>query len=165
VKRLWHEAPQPIVADASALDWLPVKLDRSAGPRVITPHPGEAARLLKTTPAAVQQDRFAAVRRLGAGWLRGDVIVVLKGRHTLIGSRTGPLFVNPSGSPGLAQGGTGDVLAGYLGGLLAQPAIQPDVFLAVRYGVWRHGAAADLLDDRGRDWTTEDLVDALGEPL
>lgn len=165
IKRLWHEAPQPIVADASALDWLPIKLDRSAGPRVITPHPGEAARLLKITPATIQQDRFAAVRRLGAGWLRGDVIVVLKGRHTIIGSRTGPLYVNSSGNPGLAQGGTGDVLAGYLGGLLAQPAIQPDVSLAVRYGVWRHGAAADWLDDHGRDWTTEDLVEALGEPL
>ena len=122
--------------------------------------PGEAARLLGSTPAAVQRDRTGAVRalsqRLGGCW------VVLKGHHTLIGRTTGAIFVNPSGNPHLAQGGAGDLLAGYLAGLLAQPAWREDVATTLRYAVWQHGAAADRLQARDRHWTVEDLADELG---
>ena len=161
VERLWREAPCPMVVDASALDWL-ASGGECAGGRVITPHPGEAGRMLGASAAAVQADRLSAVRRLAGRWPLVDPVVVLKGRHSLVGRRRGPCFVNSSGNPGLAQGGSGDVLAGLLGGLLAQPALQEEAMLAVRYGVWRHGAAADALEEAGGAWTTEDLVPALG---
>jgi NAD(P)H-hydrate epimerase len=88
--------------------------------------------------------------------------VVLKGHQTLIGRSKGDLFINSSGNPHLAQGGSGDVLAGYLGGLLAQKQLQPDPTTALRYGVWQHGAAADRLSDERTNWTIENLLDALG---
>jgi NAD(P)H-hydrate epimerase len=157
----WREARFPILCDASALDWLRHTASSAPGQRVLTPHPGEAARLLRTTPAGVETDRGGALRELareyGADW------VVLKGRHTVIGGREGPVFVNPSGNPGLAQGGSGDALAGYLGGLLAQPALQTDLLTALRFGVWQHGATADALTARRPNWTVENLVDGLGE--
>ncbi len=163
--RAWVQAQVPVVADASALDWLPVELDPGAGLRVVTPHPGEAARLLGVTPAEIQADRIRAAARLGARWGPARVVVVLKGRHTVVGlGATGPWFLNSSGNPGLAQGGSGDVLAGLLGGLLAQPALAADALRAVRHGVWWHGAAADRLEARGGAWTTDDLAPALGWP-
>jgi ADP-dependent NAD(P)H-hydrate dehydratase / NAD(P)H-hydrate epimerase len=88
--------------------------------------------------------------------------VVLKGYQTIIGSDSGPHYVNSSGNPLLAQGGSGDVLAGYIGGLLAQPALRADPCAALRYAVWQHGAAADWLSARHRKWTLEDLLETLG---
>jgi len=164
LERLWREAPCPVVVDASALDWLPAG-GSTAGVRVITPHPGEAGRLLGTSAAAVQADRPAAVQALLGRWPGADVWVVLKGRHTLVSSAGRSVLVNPSGNPGLAQGGSGDVLAGYLGGLLAQSVAADDLGRAVRYGVWRHGAVADALEATGEAWTSEDLAAAMGRRL
>ncbi len=164
VQRLWRSARCPVVVDASALDWLGGDSTEGAGIRVITPHPGEAGRLLGIDAAAVQRDRFLAVRKLSEAWKQLRVIAVLKGRHTLVSGRDEPVFVNPSGNSGLAQGGSGDVLAGFLGGLLAQPALAADAMQAVRYAVWWHGAAADFLESSGRTWTVDDLVEALGHP-
>lgn len=161
VERLWRSAPCVVLADASALDLLPRSLDAGAGPRVITPHPGEAARMLGLPVAEVQSDRFGAVRELAGLWPSGRIIAVLKGRHTLVAERTGPVFVNSSGNPGLAQGGSGDVLAGYLGGLIAQPGLGANLLQTVRFGVWRHGATADELEAGGRAWGVDDLVGAL----
>jgi NAD(P)H-hydrate epimerase len=87
---------------------------------------------------------------------------VLKGYQTLIGRQHGPIFVNPSGNPDLAQGGSGDVLAGYLAGLCAQPPLQGDPERLIRYAVWQHGAAADALSRRHPAWVVEDLVRTLG---
>lgn len=153
--RLWREAEVPVIADASGLGWLPAGATPSGAMRVITPHPGEAARMLWQTSAHVQEDRAAAVRELSQRW--GDCVVVLKGHQTLIGRGTGPLFINPSGNPMLAQGGSGDVLAGFLAGVLAQPAALADALRAVRYAVWRHGRAADLLSAQRRSWTLDQL--------
>ena len=160
IRYLWEHSPLPVIVDASALDWLPAGEPLARAVRVITPHPGEAARMLGTTTAKVQRDRRVAVselsRRFGSSW------VVLKGHQTVVGRDTGEVFVNCSGNPGLAQGGSGDVLAGYLGGLLAQPALQAEVFRTVRYGVWQHGADADRLGRERSDWTIEDLLEGLG---
>jgi ADP-dependent NAD(P)H-hydrate dehydratase / NAD(P)H-hydrate epimerase len=157
---LWQELPIPMIADASGLDWLPNGPANQNGIRIITPHPGEAARLLKTTSAAVQEARPKMLSKLSRRY--GDCWVVLKGHQTLIGRSTGAIFINPSGNSFLAQGGSGDVLAGFLGGLLAQPALQSDPLLALRYGVWQHGATADALSAKHRNWVVEDLVQALG---
>ncbi|NBQ41766.1 MAG: NAD(P)H-hydrate dehydratase, partial [Mycobacteriaceae bacterium] len=158
--RLWSESPLPVIADASALDWLPAGLPAAPGVRVITPHPGEAGRLLGLTTASVQADRRGALRALTKGW--GNIWVVLKGRHTLIGSSCGDIWVNSSGNPGLGQGGSGDVLAGFLGGWLAQSSRLGDVGLAIRYAVWEHGNAADALSVQRPVWEMGELLGLLG---
>ena len=130
----------PLVLDADALTLLAgregaLPLARQA-PVVITPHPGEAARLLGVSTADLQHDRFAAIRRLQA--VTGAT-VVLKGAGTLV---TTPETVSLAavGNPGMASGGMGDVLAGIIGGLLAQGLNAED---AATCGVWLHGTAAD----------------------
>jgi ADP-dependent NAD(P)H-hydrate dehydratase / NAD(P)H-hydrate epimerase len=160
VRKLWRDSQLPLVVDASALDWLPMDHVPRHAIRVITPHPGEAARLAQATPQQVQQNRGASVRDISKRF--GNCWVVLKGHQTVIGRSTGELGVNSSGNPQLAQGGSGDVLAGYLAGLLAQPALQADVGRTLSYAVWQHGAAADTLSARRRNWTIEDLVDEIG---
>jgi NAD(P)H-hydrate epimerase len=160
VRRLWSESPGVVIADASALDWLPVGPFPKNAVRVLTPHPGEAARLLKTTAAQVQADRTASLREISRQL--GNAWVVLKGHQTLVGRSEGAIFVNSSGNPFLGQGGSGDTLSGYLAGLLAQPALQEDVGQTVRFAVWQHGASADSLSRTRPNWTVEDLLKTLG---
>jgi len=160
VRALWRGSATPVVADASALDWLPPGPFPAAAIRVLTPHPGEAARLLNTTTAKIQADRPGALRRLSERF--NHAWIVLKGHQTLVGRSGGPVFVNPSGNPHLAQGGSGDVLAGLVAGLLAQPALAANPLQALRYAVWLHGAAADYLQATRPHWVVEDLVEALG---
>ena len=160
LQRLWRNSPLPVVVDASALDWLaPHSLPKSMT-RVITPHPGEAARMLNWTTQQVQADRPRALRELSKKF--GGCRVVLKGHQTLVGTEDGNIYVNPSGNPFLGQGGTGDVLGGYIAGLLAQPNLQGDVGKTLRFAVWRHGNAADALQDKEKSWVVEDLVGELG---
>lgn len=160
LRGFWNESPLPVIADASGLDWLPQGVVPRNPLRVITPHPGEAARLLKTSSAEVQADRVAALRELSRRY--GNCWVVLKGHQTLLGRGDQNLLVNSSGNPYLAQGGSGDVLAGYLAGLLAQPALQNDVAKTIAFAVWQHGAAAERLSLRRKSWTVEELVEELG---
>ena len=158
---LWRDSEQPVIVDATALDWLPPEDPvPESSVRVMTPHPGEAARLLHATTAEVQADRPAALRELSERW--GNCWVVLKGQQTLIGRADGEIFVNPSGNPHLAQGGSGDVLAGYLAGWLAQPAHAAAAPTAIRHAVWQHGAAADHLTGRRANWVVEELIERLG---
>ena len=109
----------------------------------------------------VQANRLHAVREISQRY--GDCWVVLKGHQTLVGRSTGEIFVNPSGNPHLAQGGSGDVLAGFIAGLLAQPALQADAGKAIRYAVWLHGATADALQAARTNWVIEDLAAELGQ--
>jgi NAD(P)H-hydrate epimerase len=159
-RNLWRDLFLPVVVDASALDWLPLDPVPRNAVRVITPHPGEAARLLRSAPQQVQANRLNALRNVSRRF--GNCWVVLKGHQTLIGRGTGEVYVNPSGNPHLAQGGSGDVLAGYLAGLLAQPDLRGDVLRTIRYAVWQHGAAADLLQTMRPNWVVEDLVETVG---
>ncbi|MGO8700019.1 MAG: NAD(P)H-hydrate dehydratase [Limisphaerales bacterium] len=156
----WRSSSQAMVVDASALDWLPPGPVPDKAARLITPHPGEAGRLLGCSAAEVQADRVKALRDLSRKF--GACCVVLKGHQTLVGCAAGDIFVNSSGNPALAQGGSGDLLAGYLTGLLAQPFWAADALLAARYGVWQHGAAADLLSRIKPNWTVDDLEEHLG---
>jgi hydroxyethylthiazole kinase-like uncharacterized protein yjeF len=159
-RHLWRDSLVPVVVDASALDWLPLDPVPKNALRVITPHVGEAARLLRTTPRQVQANRLNTLRNVSRRF--GNAWVVLKGHQTLIGRSSGEVYVNPSGNPHLAQGGSGDVLAGYIAGLLAQPALRADPLKAIRYAVWQHGAAADSLQAARPNWVVEDLVAAVG---
>jgi len=160
VRALWSEAPVPVIVDASALAWLPAGSVPRNAIRVITPHPGEASRLIKKSTAEVQANRPAALRDISRQL--GNCWVVLKGHQTLVGHSDGPIFVNSSGNPFLGQGGSGDTLSGYLAGLLAQPELQKDPSLTVRYAVWEHGACADSLTRTRRNWIVEDLIETLG---
>jgi NAD(P)H-hydrate epimerase len=160
---MWLESSVPIVVDASALDWLPSGTFRDKAIRVITPHPGEAARLLGSAVDEVQADRVEALHALSAKF--GNCWVVLKGQHTLIGSGENEVLVNPTGNPGLGQGGSGDLLAGYLAGLLVQPLLREDVGLTIRYAAWQHGAAADELASQASNWVVEDLAKRIGGVL
>jgi len=160
VRRVWRDAKVPMVVDATGLEWLirdPVPWNTV---RVVTPHPGEAGRMIKHTAEQIQSRRLHSLREVSKG--HGNCLVALKGHQTLIGRHEGEVFVNPSGGPHLAQGGSGDLLAGFLGGLLAQPAWQEDALRTLRYAVWQHGAAADALEARQPNWTVEELAGELG---
>jgi hydroxyethylthiazole kinase-like uncharacterized protein yjeF len=146
VRLVLRECEVPMVLDADALNHIGSELERVRGARaavVLTPHPGEAARLLGTTSADIETDRMAAVRRLAR---ESAAVVVLKGARTLIacglsGERHGRVVVNQSGNPGLATAGSGDVLTGIIGALLAQGM---DAFDAACLGVYIHGRTGDL---------------------
>lgn len=139
----------PVLLDADALnlvardDALTAAVAAREMPCVITPHPLEAARLLGTDTATVQRDRLAAARALAARFV---AVAVLKGSGTVIAAPDGRVAVNPTGNAGLATGGTGDVLGGLIGALLAQR-LPP--FEAALAGVWLHGLAADTLSAEG----------------
>lgn len=130
------------VIDADALNLISqhrINIAQWEGVHVVTPHPLEAARLLGCDMAAIEEDREKAARQL-ATVLRAWV--VLKGHHSIICSPKGEMNINKSGNACLASAGTGDVLAGIIGALLAQGM---PIQEAVGAGVWLHGAAADYL--------------------
>jgi hydroxyethylthiazole kinase-like uncharacterized protein yjeF len=119
-------------------------------PTVLTPHPLEAARLLGLSTAAVQADRLASARQLAQ---RFGAVVVLKGSGSVVASPSGQTSINPTGNASLATAGTGDVLAGWLGGRWAQAAAgqsADQLHALVAAGVWQHGAAADRHRASGR---------------
>jgi NAD(P)H-hydrate epimerase len=138
----------PAVIDADALNILaakPVLLGKLAKGRtvVLTPHPGEMARLAGTTIAEVQANRLEVARTFAQ---RFGVTLVLKGARTLIAHPDGHIAVNTTGNPGMAKGGSGDLLTGIVAGFLAQYA--DDGALAVEAAVYLHGLAADLAVNR-----------------
>jgi NAD(P)H-hydrate epimerase len=156
---LWRESENPIVVDANALEWIANEPIPENAVRVVTPHPGEAARLLETTAGNIQSDRVQAMRKVSA--ICGGAITVLKGRHTLIGAFEGPMSINGTGNPHLAQGGSGDVLAGHLGGWLARGDLESTADAICAQAVWRHGAAADRLATNRNALSLEALITVL----
>lgn len=141
--------PSPLVIDADALNLIGAspelqgQLAARSAPAILTPHPLEAARLLGVTAAVVQGDRLAAAREIAA---RCNCTVVLKGSGTVIAGPGGMAVVNRTGNAGLATAGSGDVLAGMAGSLLAQGWPEWEAALGA---VWLHGAAADRLAEAG----------------
>jgi NAD(P)H-hydrate epimerase len=135
----------PLVIDADGLNNLAGQcqiLKKRKAAAVLTPHPGEMARLIETTPAEVQRDRLKCAREFATNF---GVHVVLKGAATVIAHPDGSAFINPTGNPGMASGGMGDVLTGVLAGFIAQ-GFSPQA--AAEMAVYLHGAAADTLADR-----------------
>jgi hypothetical protein len=126
----------------------------------MTPHPGEAARLLRTTPQQVQANRLNALRNVSRRF--GNAWVVLKGHQTLIGRSSGEVYVNPSGNPHLAQGGSGDVLGGISPVCWPNPTLRA---IRSRRFVTPCGSTARrriALRRRGPTGWTEDLVEVVG---
>lgn len=160
VTALARDAALPTVIDADGLNLLGPErlavLREAAGPRVLTPHPGEAARLLRTDVPAIEHDRPAAVRRLAH---ESGAIVVLKGARTLIADPSGEITINDAATGALATAGSGDVLTGMVGAFLAQgvPGRQ-----AACLAVYWHGRAGGWCEARrGVGVMAGDLPDAV----
>ncbi len=145
VLHLYQNVPLPMVVDADALNILSVHKDvlaKPGGPRVLTPHPGEMARLTGLATREIQADRITAARNLCTD-CTGEIITVLKGAGTVVvRNQQGGWAINPTGNQGMATGGMGDVLAGLIGSLLARGLSPWD---AACTGVYLHGLAADIL--------------------
>ncbi len=165
VAGLVERARVPLVLDADALNVLardPAQLVAREGQViVVTPHPGEMARLLGLDTAEVQANRLESARNLAT---TRNLYVVLKGERTLVATPAGTVFINPTGNPGMASGGTGDVLTGVIAAWLAQLRVVED---ACRLGVYLHGAAGDLAaGDEGQvAMTAQDVVTHLGDAV
>ena len=141
VRRAVDELPQPMVIDADALNAI-----SGAGPRpakdhlrILTPHPGEMARLINKTVSEIQANRIDTARSFAQ---ERHVYLVLKGNRSVIAAPDGRAWINPTGSPALATGGTGDVLTGMIAGLLAQFPNQPEA--AILAAVYLHGRSGEI---------------------
>ena len=166
-RQQWRSFQGPVVADASALDWLSGesgnKNNSNPHLRIITPHPAEASRMLQCSIADVESNRTESLRKLSQTF--NHCWVVLKGAQTLIGNSEGAIRVNSTGNPHLAQGGSGDVLGGYLAGLVVQPFLQQNILQTLSFAVWQHGKTADELCKLRRNWVVEDLAAEIGNFL
>jgi NAD(P)H-hydrate epimerase len=150
----------PVVLDADGLNAFAGSADQLAEGgegRVLTPHPGELARLLGVTTEEIQRDRVASARTAAS---QTRSVVVLKGHQTLIADPAGSVFINPTGNPGMATGGTGDVLTGVLTGLLSQGL---DLVTAACLAAFVHGSAGDhgMVESGQEGLTAGDLLEHL----
>src|SRR5262249_2467876 len=144
VRGLVRETDLPVVLDADGLNAFARNADllgeRKAKFLAITPHPGEMSRLLNRPTRDIQQDRVRAAQEAARRW---NAHVILKGSHTILTAPGGPVFVNSSGNPGLAKGGSGDILTGILAGLTAQ--FKTGNWAQVlALGVYLHGKSAEI---------------------
>jgi ADP-dependent NAD(P)H-hydrate dehydratase / NAD(P)H-hydrate epimerase len=163
VRTVVQKYPIPIVLDAdglNAFEGVATKLDGKGRALVITPHPGEMARLTGLSIPQVQRDRVGIARSFAR---EHDVIVVLKGHRTLVAHPDGEVWVNTTGNPGMATGGTGDILTGMVAGMLAQNPSR--VVAAVRSAVYLHGLAGDVACETmgEQSLVATDLIQALPE--
>jgi NAD(P)H-hydrate epimerase len=165
VHALLDRAAVPLVVDADGLNACAGEPERLAGREgrdvIITPHPGEMARLLGTSVEDVEANRLEIARTFAT---THHVYVVLKGHRTLIATPDGSVFINPTGNPGMASGGTGDVLTGMVSAWLAQLL---DAEAACKLAVYLHGLAGDLTEaDEGEvSMTSSDLAAHIGDAV
>jgi ADP-dependent NAD(P)H-hydrate dehydratase / NAD(P)H-hydrate epimerase len=165
IRAVVDRATMPLVVDADGLNAFSGEPDRLAGREgrdvIITPHPGEMARLVGMSIDEVQSSRLEIARNFAVAH---HLYVVLKGHRTLIATPDEKVFINPTGNPGMATGGTGDVLTGMIAGWLAQLL---DAEAACKLAVYLHGMAGDLAEaDEGEvSMTAGDLVGHLGAAI
>ncbi len=162
VKTVYEQAELAAVVDADALNALAGTLPKTDKIRILTPHPGEMSRLINKTVKEVQADRLTHAQTLAA---QSGAAIVLKGDRTVIAFPDGETWVNPTGSPALAKGGTGDILTGMIAGLVAQHT--KDWRRAVVAAVWLHGRAGELAGARWGEESTlaTDLLETLPEAI
>jgi ADP-dependent NAD(P)H-hydrate dehydratase / NAD(P)H-hydrate epimerase len=158
-----HQAKVPLVLDADGLNAFEGQtqlLDGKRRPMVLTPHPGEMSRLTGMTIKAIQADRINVARGFACNH---HLVLVLKGDRTIIAMPDGTAWVNPTGNPGMATGGTGDILTGITAGVLAQ--MPNDYARAAIAAVYMHGLAGDVAEERMGEHSlvATDLLDALPE--
>lgn len=164
VKRLVAELEVPMILDADGISAFAADISllrERRAPLIITPHPGEMGQLLEVPTDRIQIDRLGAATTLAK---ETGKVVVLKGARTIISDAKGEVWINPTGNPGMASAGTGDVLTGIIGGLLAQE-IPP--FSSARTGVYLHGLAGDIAAANGEELTLValDIIKCLPEAI
>jgi hydroxyethylthiazole kinase-like uncharacterized protein yjeF len=165
IRTVVNQSEVPVILDADGLnayDGMAETLnERRTSALVITPHPGEMARLLNITVKEVQARRLDVALEVAGRW---RAYVILKGFHTILATPTGSAYVNTTGNPGMATGGTGDVLTGILAGLTAQYGVE-DWARVLSLGVYLHGLAGDIAASRvgQAPLIASDLIDALPE--
>jgi hydroxyethylthiazole kinase-like uncharacterized protein yjeF len=145
VRQFVAESKIPLIIDADGLNAFAGQTEKLSGtkrPLVLTPHPGEMSRLTGLSTAEVQKDRIGVARKFTQ---EHQCILVLKGHRTLTALPDGTVWVNTTGNPGMATGGSGDVLTGIVAGLMAQTT---DVAMAVRAAVYLHGLAGDVAREK-----------------
>ena len=163
VKRLYEETAIPAVVDADALNALAGTLRQIDKIRILTPHPGEMSRLAGKPTKEIQADRLGVARKFAS---ETRTILVLKGDRTVIAFPDGETWINPTGSPSMATGGTGDILTGMIAGLVAQHS-KGDWKRAIVAAVWLHGRCGELGAEK---WGEEamlatDLLEFLPEAM
>jgi NAD(P)H-hydrate epimerase len=165
IKQVVDRATMPLVVDADGLNAFVDDPDRLAGREgrdiIITPHPGEMARLVGMSIEEVQASRIEIARNFAVAH---HLFVILKGHRTLIATPDEKVFINPTGNPGMATGGTGDVLTGMIAAWLAQLL---DAEAACKLAVYLHGLAGDLAEaDEGEvAMTAADVAGHLGDAI
>ncbi|HOG17280.1 MAG TPA: NAD(P)H-hydrate dehydratase [Syntrophales bacterium] len=164
VRELIQKIDRPLVLDGDGLSAAAEKpriLKGRKAPTILTPHPGEMARLIKGTAKEIERNRIEAVRRATAEF---GAVVILKGAHSLIGDSDGRVYANLSGNAGMATAGSGDVLAGTIAAM-AGLGLPP--LAAARKGVFLHGLAGDLAAEKiGEDGiTAQDILDTLPDAM
>lgn len=160
LKEIIKQTPVPMVIDADGLNLVaknPDILREANAPIILTPHPGEMARLMGTTIPEIQNNRLTIAQDFAKKY---QVILVLKGAHTLIAKPNGQIFINTTGNPGMSSGGTGDVLTGLITGLIAQ---KFDPAFAATASVYLHGLAGDqaAVQKGERSLKASDLLERL----
>jgi NAD(P)H-hydrate epimerase len=144
VSKLINDIDVPCIIDADGLNAIakkPETLENNEGQFVLTPHPKELARLLNCEVSEIQSDRINMAIKAAK---RFNAVIVLKGSMTVTANPDGEVFINPTGNPGMATAGAGDVLSGIIGGLLAQ---RVDPFQAAAAGAYIHGRSGDILSE------------------
>ncbi len=164
VRDLVQRITVPLIIDADGLNALVGHADilkRAKAPVILTPHPGEMGRLLGIPSADVQKDR---INISSAFAIKFNVVLVLKGAATVVATPDGRVSINSTGNPGMATGGTGDVLTGMIGGFLAQGHTAAQ---AAQLGVYLHGLAGDLAaKEKGEAaMIAGDLIEKIPEAL
>ena len=165
IRALVDRATMPLVVDADGLNAFSGEPDRLTGREgrdiIITPHPGEMARLVGMSTDEVQASRLEIARNFATSH---HLYVVLKGHRTLIATPEGKVFINPTGNPGMSTGGTGDVLTGMIAAWLAHLL---DAEAACKLAVYLHGMAGDLAEaDEGEvSMTAGDLAGRIGDAI
>ena len=162
IEELIDKTKLPLIIDADALNGIAKNksiLSNSRGNMILTPHPGEMARLCGTSVSKVQSSRINFARNFAK---IHNVIMVLKGAYTIIADPTGEVNINPTGNPGMAKGGSGDVLTGIISSFVAQGMGLREAAVA---GVFIHGMSADIAAKENSVYamTPSDIVDSLGK--
>lgn len=161
VRHVLTHSTVPVILDADGINAVTLHIlseETRSAPLILTPHPGEMARLMGMTIGQVQADRTGVAQRLAR---QTAAVVVLKGHRTVIAAPDGRVAENPTGNPGMATGGSGDVLAGIIGSLAAQGLSPYDAAVC---GVYLHGAAGDMAAQKHsqRGMLPTDLIEELG---
>jgi NAD(P)H-hydrate epimerase len=162
MQRIVQDSPVPLVIDADGINCIADNtnvLKKAEAPIILTPHPGEMARLIGKSAGEVQEDRIGCARDFAVEY---NCHLVLKGARTVIAHPDEQVFINPTGNPGMASGGMGDVLTGIIAGFISQGM---PVESAAQTGVYLHGFAADgLAEEIGSVWyLATDIMDTLPE--